>query len=201
MAQYIIALGREFGSGGHEIAEKLSERLGIPMYDRNMLDSLAAENNIEAEKLHKFDERNRFHGLTRTARGVSSSPQEHVAEIQFEFIKKKAFEGESFIIVGRCGETVLKGHPGLVTVFVRGDKDAKAERVSNLYNISKEEAVAKMIRHDKHRKAYHNHYSRIKWGDSRGYDLLINSSVLGVDETVNYIEDFVTKFRDSLETK
>ncbi|MCF0130727.1 MAG: cytidylate kinase-like family protein [Pseudobutyrivibrio sp.] len=191
MAQFIIALGREYGSGGHEIATKLSERLGIPLYDRNMLDQMAEKNGINSENLHQFDEKSRLHGLTRTVRGHSSSAQDHVAQIQFDFIRGKAEEGESFIIVGRCGEQVLKGYKGLVTIFVRGDEDVKAERICRLYHLSDKEARMKMHNHDKKRKAYHNSHSQIKWGDSRAYDLLVNSSKLGIDATTDFIESYV----------
>ncbi len=102
MAQLIIAISREFGSGGHEIATKIAEKLDIPMYDRNMLDHMAEKNNIDVEHLHKFDESRRIHGLTRTVRGYSSSPEEHIANLQFDFIKEKAASGESFVVVGRC---------------------------------------------------------------------------------------------------
>jgi len=198
MAQLIVAISREFGSGGHQIATELSEKLGLPMYDRNMLDQMAEKNGLDPEDLHKHDE-TRHWGLTRTVRGHSTSVQEHIAQIQFDFIKAKAEAGESFVVVGRCAENILRGHRGLISIFVRGDADVKTERVSKLYNLSKAEAKIKMLRHDKKRKAYHNYYSDIKWGDSRGYDMCINSSKIGVEKSASALLSFINEYRKELE--
>ena len=119
--------------------------------------------------------------------------------MQFEFIRNKADSGESFVIVGRCAETVLKDHPGLISIFVVGDKEAKIERIQRVYNISREEAEIKRKRHDKSRKHYHNRHSDFKWGDSRNYDLCINSSKLGEEITsksvINYIQDRIDNMK------
>jgi len=191
MAQLIIAISREFGSGGHEIATKIAEKLDIPMYDRNMLDHMAEKNNMDAEQLHKFDEHRRIHGLTRTVRGYSSSPEEHIANLQFDFIKEKAASGESFVVVGRCAEDILKGNPGLISIFIRGDMPAKIERVEKLYNLSEADAKYKILRHDKKRKQYHNYYCNVKWGDSRNYDLCVNSSKTPIDTTVEMLVQYI----------
>ena len=199
MAQLIIAISREYGSGGHEIATKVAEHFNLPMYDRNMLDAWAEKNGLEAEELHKHDETKK-RGLTRTVRGFSSSVADHVADLQFDFIKEKAEEGESFIIVGRCAEHILKGYPGLVTIFVRGDRPTKIERIKELYKLNEVEAKIKIDRHDKKRKAYHNAHCDMKWGDSRAYDMCINSSKLGIDKTVEAICDFIDEFKSVIET-
>ena len=192
MGQFIISVGREYGSGGHEIASRLAERFNLPLYDRNMLDQMAERNGIDAEELHKHEETKRL-GLTRTVRGHSSSVQDAVAQIQFNFIREKADSGESFVVVGRCSENVLRGNPALISIFVRGDEEAKTERICRLYKLNKLEAKAKMYRHDKKRKAYHNYYSKMKWGDSRGYDLCINSSLMGVDRTAEVLYELLEK--------
>ncbi len=182
MGQFIISIGREYGSGGHEIATVLADKFGVPLYDRNMLDQMAERNGIDSEELHKHEEMKRK-GLTRTVRGHSSSVQDSIAQLQFGFIRDKAASGESFVVVGRCAENVLRDNPALISIFVRGEEAVKTERISRLYKLNALEAKAKMLRHDKKRKAYHNYYSKLKWGDSRGYDLCINSSLLGVEKT------------------
>lgn len=182
MGQFIITIGREYGSGGHRIATILAEKFGVPMYDRNMLDQLAEKNGIASEELHKHEEMKR-RGLTRTVRGFSSSVQDSIAQLQFDFIREKAESGESFVVVGRCSDDVLRNYPGMISVFICGREEEKTKRICDLYKLNKIEAKAKMLRHDKNRKAYHNYYSSMKWGDSRGYDICINSSLLGVDET------------------
>lgn len=189
--QVIISIGREFGSGGHAIAEQIAKDMGISLYDRNILDAIAEEKSAKAEHLEKYDEKPRNYLLTRTVRGHSNSMEEHLARMQFDYIKTKADSGESFVVVGRCSEVVLKDREELITIFILADRDQKTERVMKKYNLSKAEAVSKMNRHDRQRKVYHNTYSRNKWGDSRTYDLCINSSRLGIDGTVKTLEYYI----------
>ena len=198
MGQFIISVGREYGSGGHEIASRLAEKFDIPMYDRNMLDQMAERNGIDAEDLHKHEEMKR-QGLTRTVRGHSSSVQDTIAKLQFDFIREKAESGESFVVVGRCAENVLRDNPALISIFIRGDEAAKTERICRLYKLNKIEAKAKMYSHDKKRKAYHNYYSKMKWGDSRGYDFCINSSLMGVEATADALFKMLSEFLKSQE--
>lgn len=191
--QTIISVGREYGSAGHEIAEKLAKRLGFKFYDRNMLDEIAQEKNIEVKYLEKYEEKPRKLILSRTVKGYSNSLEEVIADMQFEYLQKKAATGESFVVVGRCAEEVLRDNEGLISIFILGDKEKKLARVMEKYQIGKDEALSKMARHDRNRKRYHNRHSDGKWGDSRSYDLCVNSSKLGVDKTVDILEEYVRK--------
>ena len=186
--QLIISVGREFGSGGHVIAEELARRFELPLYDNNLLEHIAEEKENSNESLKKYDERPKNRLFSRTVRGYSNSVQENLANMQFDYLKKKAADGESFVVVGRCSETILKGTQGLVTVFVLGDPDVKAERIQKVYGVSEEEARRMMKREDWNRKSYHNYYCKGKWGDSRNYDFSINSSKLGIEKTVDILE-------------
>lgn len=188
--QLIVSISREYASGGRVIAKELSKRLNINYYDRNLLDEIAAEKLGNADKLRKFDEvPKRF--FSRTVRGMSSSPEENVAQIQFDYLQKKAESGEAFVIVGRCAEEVLSEYPGLVKIFVLADEHQKIERVCQLRDVNVDEARGIMLRHDKKRKAYHNYYCDVKWGDSRGYDLCVNSSRLGIEKTTDFLEGYI----------
>ena len=100
----------------------------------------------------------------------------------------------NILVVGRCAENVLRDNPALISIFVRGDEEAKTERICRLYKLNKLEAKAKMFRHDKKRKAYHNYYSKMKWGDSRGYDICINSSLMGVEETAELLYQMISTY-------
>lgn len=191
MNQLIISVGREFGSGGHEIADKLSKIYGLPLYDHNLLRELAAEKNLDHETLAEFDEAKKKRGLFRTVRGMNSCPAYNVAQLQFDFLKKKADAGESFVVVGRCSETVLRDYDSMISLFILGDRKVKAERIMKLYNKTEKEAINMMDSHDKYRKQYHNEHCPGKWGDSRNYELSINSSKLGVDETVRILMDYI----------
>ncbi len=191
MAQTIISVSREFGSGGHIIAEQIAKDHGLKFYDRHLLDDIAAENNMNAAVLEKYDEKPRNAFLSRRVSGFSNSMEEILAEMQFDYIRKKADSGESFVIVGRCAESVLSGHKGLISIFVVGDDEAKIKRVEKVYGLNTSEAVLKMKRHDKKRRQYHNRHSSFRWGDSRNYDLCINSSKLGLDQTADALEDYI----------
>ena len=190
MGQLIISIGREFGSGGHEIAEKLAKHYDMPLYDHNLLDKIAEERNLNSEELKSYDEVQDgvFH---RRVRGMSSSMTEHVAQLQFDYLKEKATIGESFVVVGSCSETVLKDNKGLIAIFVNGDKDQKVARVSKKYELSESQAADLMKKKDRARKMYHNINCDSKWGDSRNYELVINSSKLGVDKSVQMLIQYI----------
>lgn len=191
--QLIISIGREFGSGGHEIAVELAKRFDLPMYDRDILRNIANERELDVETLERYDELPKRKLFSRRVRGHHNSPEEHIANLQFEYLMKKAENGESFVVVGRCSERVLKGCSGLVTVFVLGDKECKLQRIMKLHGMEENEAKALIAKKDRHRKAYHNYYSQHKWGDSRNYDFSINSSKLGVGETTDILEDYINR--------
>lgn len=191
MPQTIISVSREFGSAGHVIAEQIAKDNGLHFYDRHILDEIANENNMKVEVLEKYDEKPRNAFLSRRVGAFSNSMEEILAEMQFDFIRKKAESGESFVIVGRCAETVLSGHKGLISIFVVGDELAKIKRIMEVYKISESDAIAKIRRHDKKRKQYHNRYSSFRWGDSRYYDMCINSSRLGLEHTNAALEYYI----------
>lgn len=193
--QLIISIGREFGSGGHVIAEGLAKKYNLPLYDENLLRSIATEKNVDANELKKYDEVPKARFFSRTVRGYSNSPEENIASMQFEYIKKKAKEGESFVIVGRCSETILKGNNGLISIFILGDLDKKIERIARRDNITYDEAESKIYKTDKKRKTYHNYYCTGKWGDSRNYDISVNSSKLGIEGTVEMLSEYIDRRR------
>ncbi len=190
--QLIITVGREFGSGGHIIAAKLAEHFGIQFLDSNILAEVAKKSNTSEEYLKKYDESARNLFFSRTVNGFSNSPEEIIAQMQFDYIKHKADAGESFVVIGRCADYILRENPALVRVFVLGDTEAKIKRTAEREGISEEKAKIRMEQADKRRKYFHNTHSENKWGDSRSYDITVNSSKLGLDSTaellIKYIE-------------
>lgn len=190
--QLIVSISREFGSGGRDIARKVAEDMGLELYDRNMLEDIAKAMNIEPEVLEDIDEKPRNKLLSRRVKGHSNSMEENLAQMQFEYLRRRADQGESFVVVGRCSETILKDREGLVSIFIVGDKETKLNHAMEKFGISREEAVFKCERHDRSRRRYHNHYSDFKWGDSRNYDMCINSSRLGMEGTAEIIKSFIT---------
>lgn len=190
--QLIITVGREFGSGGHIIAVKLAEHFGIQLLDSNILAEVAKKSNASEEYLKKYDESARNLFFSRTVNGFSNSPEEIIAQMQFDYIKQKSDSGESFVVIGRCSDYILRGNPGLVRVFILGDEEAKVKRVMERESLSEDKARGLMEQSDKRRKYFHNTHSDNKWGDSRSYDITVNSSKLGLEGTseliVKYIE-------------
>lgn len=191
--QMIISIGREFGSGGHEIAAKLAEHYNLPLYDHNLLDKIAEEKNVDVEGLRKLDERSRNPFTSRRVKGLSSSPEENVYYMQFDYLHKLAEKGDSFVVVGRCSESVLKEYDCMTAVFILGDKEKKIERLMKKYDISETVAEKMAFEENLKRKRYHNNYCDKKWGDSRNYDISVNSSVLGVEGTAELLIDFIDR--------
>ncbi|MBE5905453.1 MAG: cytidylate kinase-like family protein [Lachnospiraceae bacterium] len=196
--QIIITVGREFGSGGIFVAEAIAKDLNIPLYDKNILEEICAKKGTPHEFLASYNEKPRNRILSRTVRGETNSPEFHLAQMQFEFLRNKAAQGESFVVLGRCSEEILKGTPGLINLFILADPEWKQKRVMENFNLSADDALAKMKKMDKQRKHYHNSHSQNKWGDSRTYDLCINSSRLGVEGTVKEVLHYVHTRIDAL---
>lgn len=193
--QLIISLGREYGSGGRAIAEKLAEHYGIPLYDYNLVKEIAKEKNVIGVDYSKYDEVPKKHLISRNVKGHSNSPEEHIANMQFEFLKRKAQEGESFVVVGRCAEYVLKDCPALISIFILGDPEAKVKRIAERDGLTLEDAEKKVLIQNRARKYYHNYYCEGKWGDSRNYDISVNSTRLGMDGTAQMLIRYIDERR------
>lgn len=191
--QLIISVGREFGSGGHVIAHKLAEHYNLPVYDHNLLREIANEKNVDPKGLERYDEKPRKRLLNRTVRGYSSAPEDNIHLLQFDFLRKKANAGESFVVIGRCSEEILRDNPNMVSIFILADYEAKVERTMEREDIGRSQAEKLIAFHNKKRKAYHNYYCKGKWGDSRNYELSINTSRIGLDETTQVIIDYIDK--------
>lgn len=202
----IITIGRQFGSGGREIGEKLANHFGIKYYDKELLTRAAKESGFCEEMMHNHDERptNSFlYNLVMDTYsfGYNSSafvdmPISHkVFLAQFDTIKKIADEGPC-VIVGRCADYALSEYKNCLHIFIHADEQSKIKHIMNKYDdvTTEQKARDMMIKKDKQRQSYYNYYSSKKWGRADSYDLSINSSILGEDGTVKfliqYIEDF-----------
>ena len=191
MSQVIISVGREFGSGGRVIAEELAKRLDLPIYDRHLITEIANKTGMSAEEIEKYNEVPKTRIISRRVRGFSNSIEDNIAEMQFNFIREKAESGESFVVVGRCSESKLRDFKCLISLFILGDMDAKIKRVMEVYDMNEADAKAFIEKKDKKRKRYHNYHVHMHWGDSRLYDLSINSSRLGIEGTINMLEKYI----------
>jgi len=200
----IITIGRQFGSGGREIGEKVAAHFGIKCFDKELLTRAAKESGFCEEMIQNHDERptNSFlYNLVMDTYsfGYNSSsfvdmPISHkVFLAQFDTVKKIADEGPC-IIVGRCADYALSEYKNSIHLFISGNMDTKIKRISEKYELTADKAKDMIIKKDKQRQSYYNYYSSKKWGQAESYDLCINSSVLGIEGTVKliiqYIEDF-----------
>lgn len=194
---FVVTIGREFGSGGREIARKLAEKLGVKMYDDELIGMIAKDSGLHEEILQEVDETatnsflyalsaGAFSGTSLINHGVDSLPITDKAFITCAQIIKDIAEKESCIIVGRCAESVLKGRENLLTVFIYSDMENRINRVCEYEGITKDEAATKIKRADKKRANYHNYYSDTRWGSRSAYDICINSKI-GIDVAVDMI--------------
>ena len=200
----IITIGRQFGSGGHEIGQKLAEHYGIKYFDKELLTRAAKESGFCEEMLKNHDERptNSFlYNLvmdTYTFGYNSSSfvdmPISHkVFMAQFDTIKKIA-EEEPCVIVGRCADYALQEYKNCLHIFIHADEESKLKRIMQKFDISEDKAREMMIKKDKQRQSYYNYYSTKKWGRSDSYDLSVNSGILGTDGTVQFLIKYIEAF-------
>lgn len=194
--QIIITVGREHGSGGHLIAKQLAETLGIEVCDRELLTGTIELSGYSREIVEKMDEKPINFFTSRSVKSYSNSLERNVAEKTFEFLRQKAASGVSFVVVGRCAEWVLRDNPNLLRLFICGNMPDKIARVMEVNHFTEEKATSAIRGIDKKRKAYHNHYCDMKWGDSRGYDLIVNSSCLGIPKTTELLAEFVRAFQE-----
>lgn len=191
--RFIIAIGREFGSGGKHIGRALAKELGVNLYDRNIVEKVAAEKDADVAEFMKYAKKKRRHFFHRSIRNHTTSLEDHVAELQFDYIRRLGASDESFVIVGRCAEEILKGAEGLITIFVKADREYKIGRVMKQFELDREDAIEKMNRHDRTRKYYHDRFCEGKWGEVDNYDLCIDSTYFGTQGTAHFITEYVKR--------
>ena len=206
MKNRVITISREFGSGGREIGEKLAERLGIKLYDKELLQQAAKESGFCEEIFENHDEKPTSSFLyslvmdTYSLNGYHSAPfldmplNHKVFLAQFDTIKKIA-ERESCVIVGRCADYALSDNPDCINVFIHADMDIRIKNVSKNLNITENKARDIINKTDKQRASYYNYYTSKKWGDSKSYNLSLDAGKLGTDNCV----EMILKFRELMD--
>ena len=198
MGNKIYTIGREFGSGGRNVGEKLANRLGIKLYDKELLQQAAKESGFCEEIFQNHDEKPTSSFLyslvmdTYSVSGYSSTPfldmplNHKVFLAQFETIKKIA-ERESCVIVGRCADYALSDNPDCLNVFIHANMDYRIRNISKNLNLTENKAKDLIQKNDKQRASYYNYYTSKKWGDSSSYHLTLDSGKLGTDGCVDMI--------------
>ncbi len=205
----IITIGRQFGTGGHEIGQKLAEKFGITCYDKELIKRAAKESGLCPEILEHNDERptNSFlynlvmdtYSFGITNNNYVDMPLSHkVFLAQFDTIKNIAGEGPC-VIVGRCADYALSEYEHVLNMFIYGKLDHRIRRVMDKYSVSDKEARDMILKKDKQRASYYNYYSTKKWGKAETYDLCVDSTVLGRDGTVELLYQFVMDYENKID--
>lgn len=194
MSHKIITIARQFGSGGHEIAQRLSEQLGIPLYDRNLVEMAAEKMGHSPDSVEKVDESALSSFLASyqipkepnsvTGYGLSLNDSTYVT--QTIIIEALAQKGPC-IIVGRCGNYVLRSYPDLIDVFICASMEERVRRIMERYNFSEKDAVNAIKSTDRRRKNYYENYTKEKWGSIDSHQMLLNVSKLGIEHTIETI--------------
>ncbi len=193
----VITIGREFGSGGHEIARRLSEKMGIKMYDKEIISIVAKNHGYSEEVLNDIDEKASNSLLYALSTGAYTHhthlvsglhiPLNDKAFMAYAEVIKELAEKESCIIVGRCADSILKDHENLFRVFIHTDLERRVDRICEFEKIDRNEALSIIKKRDKKRSGYHNYYADTKWGAVKTYDLCIDSKI-GIDKVVEIIK-------------
>lgn len=193
----IITIGRQFGSGGHEIGRRLARELGFKMYDKELLKLQAQHSGIAEKVLETYDESPTSSLLYSIVMDVypsmnyvGNSLNQQVYQAQYNTISKLRETGNC-VIVGRGADYILRDYPDLVTVFIHADLDARARRVAEYEKIPVEKAKDIIQKADKKRASFYNFQTEKKWGYSSSYMLSIDSGALGYDGSVKLIKAFV----------
>lgn len=185
----VITIGREFGSGGREIGQKLAKALEIQFYDKNLIELAAKKSGIHSDLLYQADEKasNPFFSAYLPTGTEYGTVNDRLFWTQSDIIKDLATR-ESCVIVGRCSDYVLSEYENCLHLFIYAPIDKRIERVKERYLIESDNAARKEItREDKNRRSYYQYYTDLKWGTTSGKTVSIDSSFLGIDGTVDLV--------------
>lgn len=194
----IITIGRQFGAGGKLVADALGRKLGIPVYDSELITKASQDSGFSAELFVRKDEKRSFFTFTSIfANGFSTDQDNYMSEnslfkLQSATISKLAETG-SAIIVGRCSDYILRDRTDTLDVFLTAPAEVRARRVSDRAGIPYDDALEMLEKRDKGREEYYNYYTFGDWGKASNYDICVDSSILGIEGTAEFIIDFARK--------
>lgn len=195
MSHKIITIARQFGSGGHEVGERLSERLQIPLYDRSLVEMAAEKMGISPISVEEVDE-TALHSFLSTYRipkqpndvtGYGLPLNDSTYLTQTAIIEALAKEGPC-IIIGRCGDYILRNHPGLIDIFLCADMEDRITRIMERYELPRKDAASAIRHTDSRRRNYYENYTKQVWGSSESHQMLFNVSRLGLERVVDIVE-------------
>lgn len=198
----VVTIARQCGSGGREVGEILSKRLGMVYHDKSLINLAAEKSGMSPEILQNADEKATPSFLYSIAVGaIGMVPFSHgmpydtpindkLFILQSDIIEEEA-KKYPCVFVGRCADFILRNHPRLVRVFVYASPESRIERISKVNDVDKGEAKSLMTKIDKKRANYYNYYTSQKWGKSENYDLMIDTTKIGIEGAAKLIEEYI----------
>lgn len=189
----IITIGRQYGAGGLEVGKKLSERLSIPFYDKELLTKAAKESGIDEEFFHTYDEKlisAMYYFGWDEYDSIAMPRNRQLFMAQYKVIQEIASKGPS-IFIGRCADYVLREHPNCLNLFLHADKDIRAKRVIEIYDVPESEVYTVIQKMDKQRRRYYNSITDKKWNHVDSYHLIIDTGRIGIGKTVEMIANYI----------
>ncbi len=190
MKNRIITISREFGSGGRTIGKMVSEKLGIPYYDAELIHKIAQESGFSENYIKNAGEYTPGGFLSSAFANRSFGPtnEDYLWNIQYKIITELA-EKESCVIVGRCADYILKDKADCLKVFIHADMDFRAERIVKVYGEREVVPEERLRDKDKRRAAYHRFYTNMKWGCAQNYHICLDSGKLGIAKCSEIIKE------------
>lgn len=196
MMSKVITIGRQFGSNGHAIGQKLAEELGIPFYDKEILTQAAKNSGLSEQLLKNLDEKPNKSFLYNlvmdpysfgyTAPGIQTNLNQQAFQAIYDTVKMIGENGPC-VIVGRCADYALRNNKNLIRLFIHAPLETRIKTVAERFALTEDKAKNQIAKEDKARASYYNYYTSQKWGSLDSYDMFFNSSILGVDGTVGAI--------------
>ena len=188
MKGLVICIGRQYGSGGREIGEKLAERLGITCYDKLLLKQAAQKSGVSEKEFERLDEK-----PVGTSQFLSGNVFADSASIGSTFYSESQIiydaEQGPCVIIGRCASSILRGKKNVLSVFIYADEDDRIARIAARNHLDEHEARARMRKMDRMRRRYFDFYADTQWGEPESYDLMLSSSAYGVDGCVDLLAE------------
>lgn len=193
----IISIGRQFGGGGLAVAHELGQKLGIPVYDKEIINKAAQDSGFSAEVFMERDERKSLFSFSAIFANRFSETENYMSDrgifkMQSETIMKIAEQG-SAVIVGRCSDYILRDRTDILSVFLTSPAEVRVQRIAERCGLSIEEAERLIEEKDSKREEYYNYYTFGDWGKASTYDLCIDSSILGIEGTADMIIEFARR--------
>lgn len=198
----VITIARQYGCEGHRVGEKVAELLGVPFYDKELIELAAQKSGYHPEALKNADEKAAGSLLYTLATGAATLGgmfghydipiNDKLFIVQNDIIKELA-EKEQCVIIGRCGDYALRNFENKLTVFIYGDLKDRVRHIAEIRGVSEDEAEVLVGKEDKRRASYYNFYTGLKWGVPERYSICLNSSLLGIDGCAEVIVDMVKR--------